>query len=452
MNTIRNRAFLETSSNRKAVLDLLEAGIASVLPERVLEESLSFDSKSRLLIVNGDRVPISGRLFVVGGGKAGSRMAASFEEIVGLESISAGIVNTREKLRASQSIDVREAGSPIPDLRGAAGVEAMLKLKHQYDIGAKDVVICLISGGGSALLPLPIEGISLEDLRQTTSQLLECGATIQEINVVRKHLSQIKGGRLGQFFAPAMVVSLIISDVVGNDLGSIASGLTAADPSTFGNSLSVVEKYDMSDTLPKSVIRVLESGMAGRIPETPERLDNCRNLILAENRTALDAMKLCAEELGLHPVIITSEQTGDPGQASAIRADDVLNSRYPDADVLLFGGETTPVLPQDHGKGGRNQQLAAEFMLRMKEYHRPWAMASMGTDGSDFISEAAGAIVDQNSYVSMVSKGLDVEAFVGRYDAYHLFFEIENALIQTGNTGTNVCDIGVILRGTGLRN
>jgi glycerate-2-kinase len=268
--------------------------------------------EASVLRVNGEPFDISrGRLFVIGGGKASAAMAEALEAILG-DRISEGIVVTKDgdESYATKRIAVVRSGHPVPDRRGVEAVDRMLELKPANSICSDDMVLCLISGGGSALMPCPADGVSLEDKQRVTSILLSTGANIAEINCVRKHLSCIKGGRLGQHFFPASVVSLIISDVIGNDLSVIASGPTFPDQSTFADAMAVLQKYELTQKDFGSVIGHLRAGLAGEIAETPKRLFNCRNFIVGDLDVALEAMVKRARELGLNPYVVSNAQTG----------------------------------------------------------------------------------------------------------------------------------------------
>ncbi len=246
---IKNRNEIETSELRRQALDIAEAAVERVLPSKIMRVSVAYYPVPKSIRITGDSYDLSrGRLFVVGGGKASGLMAETLEAIVGSENIEAGIVNCKSGGYQTKKIKVIEAGHPIPDERGRRGVTEMLGLKERYRIGENDLVLCLISGGGSALLPCPIPGISLGDEQKITSLLLECGAEISEINAIRKHISRVKGGRLGMYFSPARVVSLILSDVVGNNLDVIASGPTYPDSSTFEDAYRVLGKYHRQGT------------------------------------------------------------------------------------------------------------------------------------------------------------------------------------------------------------
>jgi glycerate 2-kinase len=447
---IKNRAELATTPMRRQALDIIEAGIARVLPENIMRSSVQYESQGRTLIVNGHRFVLSkGSLFVIGGGKAAGTMAGTLEDILGPGTITSGIVTIKRGTvnYTTNKIQVVQAGHPIPDEEGVEAVHRMLALKSINNINADDVVICLISGGGSALMPCPAEGVSLADKQAVTGLLLACGADISETNTVRKHLSQTKGGRLGRYFAPATVISLILSDVIGNDLSVIASGLTYPDQSTFADALKVLEKYSLLSRCPANVAVLLKRGVEGLIEETPKALDNCRNFIIGDINLALEAMKDKAIGLGLNPNIVTAEQKGETTSAAVLRSIEIMANKYTGYDTIILGGETTPSLPSDAGKGGRNQHYAAESMRQMREYRGNWVLASVGTDGSDFLPDVAGAIVDNTTWQRLKEQKIDVESYLHQFDSYHLLEKAGDALVRTGNTGTNVGDVVVYILG-----
>jgi len=443
---IKNKNELSITALRKHALDIVEAGISRVLPAAVMRYSLKIDHAKKILSIQDKDYDISkGKIFVIGGGKASGLMAQTLEEIIGPRYITDGVVNCNNKNYRTNKIKIIEASHPTPDQRGVLGVEQMLALKDRYSIDKNDLVICLISGGGSALMPCPVDEITLEDKQQMTKLLIERGPTIQEINAVRKHLSKIKGGQLGKFFSPAQVISLIISDVIGNDPDAIASGPTVPDSSTFLDAYNVLKKYNLLSETPPVIVDFLAKGCAGKIAETPKKLDNCRNCIIGDNKLALQAMAAKAEQLDLKPYIVTAEQKGDPTGLATLRAKEILNGKYKNYDVILIGGETTPKLPANHGKGGRNQHYAAVSMTALKDYPGDWVVTSIGTDGSDYLPGIAGAIVDKNSLETSSTTGIEIQSYLDRYDSSTLLEKIGNSLIKTGNTGTNVGDAAVYI-------
>lgn len=443
---IKNRDALSTTKLRKQALGIIEAGIDRVLPPNIMKSAVRYDAAGRALTINGDTYRLAtGRVFVIGGGKASGLMAETLENIIHPENITAGVVNCKSGHYKTDKTRIIPAGHPIPDQRGISGVKEMLSLKERYSINKNDLVICLISGGGSALMPYPVDEVSLEDKQGITELLLSSGAEIAEINAVRKHLSRIKGGQLGRFYSPATVLSLILSDVIGNDLAVIASGPTFPDPSTFSDAYKVLERHHLLDRCPKSVADFLRKGCRGAIAETPKTLNNCYHYIIGDNRLALEAMSRRANEMGLTPYIVTAEQKGDTTAVARSRAKEILKTGYAGYDVILIGGETTPKLPASAGKGGRNQHYAAVSMLVMKEYPGEWVVASVGTDGSDFLPDVAGAVVDNHSLDNAKARGIEVKSYLDRYDSNTLLGKIGGSLVITGDTGTNVGDVTIYL-------
>jgi len=292
MAIIKNFDSLSTTLSRRNILEIIEAGIISVLPENLIRHTVQYDTVKKVLTVNNDTFDVSsGRIFVIGGGKASGRMAQVLEGIIGSGNITDGIVNCKGEPTATQKVRIRSAGHPIPDERGVDGVREMLALKDRHSIREKDIIIALISGGGSALLPCPVKEIRLEDKQAITDIMINSGAEIVEINTVRKHLSQVKGGQLGRHFHPAKIISLIISDVTGNDLSVIASGPTVPDKSTFTDACRILDHYHLMDNTPESVKGFLEKVIRGDVAETCKELMNCYNYIIGDNLIALNAMR-----------------------------------------------------------------------------------------------------------------------------------------------------------------
>lgn len=394
------------------------------------------------------------RILVVGAGKAGAAMSVGVEQaLADRRDRLTGIVNVPAEafppLRAIQLHAARPAGTNQPTAEGIAGAERMLDLLSHA--GPEDVALCLISGGGSALLPAPVAGVSLEDKRLVTRLLHACGATINEMNAVRKHLSRVKGGRLAQAFTGQALYSLIISDVVGDPLDVIASGPTAADPTTFADAVDVLRKFDLLDRVPASVRDYLERGVAGREPETLKiRPYHVHNDIIGNNTKALTAAATCAERLGYRVLNLGSCLEGETRHVAVALAGivrSIRTDRRPCAPpvCILSGGETTVTLVENHGLGGRNQ----EFVLAAANYLgedglRNVVVLSGGTDGEDGPTDAAGAVADEETWPKARSHGLTPEAFLARNDAFH-FFEPIGDLIRTGLTQTNVMDVHVIL-------
>jgi hydroxypyruvate reductase len=380
-------------------------------------------------------------------------MAAAVESALG-DRIAAGSINVRhgyEPEAPPPHIEIRSAGHPIPDADGVEGARRILTLLD--DLTPRDLVLVLISGGASALLVQPAAGISLGDLQDTTDALLRSGATIEEINAVRKHLSQVKGGRLAQRIARrgAQAAVLVLSDVVGSPLDAIGSGPCAPDPTTYDDAWQVLARYNLLEQIPPPVRRRLERGRRGELEETPKPGDplfeRIHHVIVADNRTAGQAAAAQAEELGLNALLLTSYLEGEArevGRALAALSKEL--ARYgeplPRPACLVLGGETT-VTVQGDGRGGRNQELALGAALGLAGWDDVMVV-TLATDGTDGPTDAAGAIVTGHTVAYAQSLALDVHDALQRNDAYPLLDELD-ALIRTGPTGTNVCDLAFAL-------
>ncbi len=425
-------------------LAIWQAGVDAVRPEILLPGFLTNDADFR------DHISRASRILVVGGGKAGAAMAAAFEaalpdhlfKITGLLNVPADAVRPLQRITLHAG---RPAGSNHPTADGVAGSDQMLDLMRTA--GPDDVAVCLISGGGSALLPAP-DGVTLEDKQAVTKLLHACGATINEMNAVRKHLSRLKGGRLAQAFAGRRLFSLIISDVVGDPLDVIASGPTAVDPTTFGDALNVLEKYRLTGQVP-NVVKHLQAGAAGEIPETMKTPPaNVRNVLLGNSAVARNAAQAEAERRG-YAVTDFGDIEGDTRAAADLFASRVLNlsrQNYPPL-CLISGGETTVTLGRNPGKGGRNQDFVLAMLHALgKEGMRDVVILSGGTDGEDGPTDAAGAVADAESLAELRRQSVDLAAELDGHDAYHIL-DWAGALIKTGLTHTNVMDLRVILVG-----
>lgn len=444
---IQNGKELGSSSLRRLALDLIESGIRSVKPDNVIPSVLGFDLSTRTLDILGNRFHIPGRLFVVGGGKASGAMAVALEKVIPPNLFCAGLVAVKGGCYQTSRVEVVNTGHPIPDDRSLCAAERILGFKEQFNIGGQDLVICLISGGGSALLACPAAGMSLSHKQQAVDILIKSGADIAEINTVRKHLSRIKGGNMGQHFSPARVISLIISDVSDDDPSIIASGLTAADSSTFADALQVLTKYKLVSAMPASVIEHLNRGEEGGIPDTPKTLANCRNFVIADNRLAMAAIEARAKALGRRIWVSQSYINGDTTAAARRIAADIAEGKYQAFDTVLFGGETALAVPLTSGVGGRNQHYVLVASQELRDLQREWLVTSVGTDGSDYLPEVAGALADRATLEKATRLGLNLTEFTINFDSNHAFQRIGNSLVVTGDTGTNVGDLVLYLFG-----
>lgn len=399
------------------------------------------------------------RIHLAGFGKAGFPMARAVEDFLG-NRLNAGLIVVKDGHGGSLGrTKIFEASHPEPDSRGMDGAAAMVKMLSR-ETTADDLVIVVISGGGSALLPLPASGISLEDKQKTTSVLLSCGAEIQEINTIRKHISAVKGGQLLRYVNGASVLALILSDVVGDDLTSIASGPAVADPTTYRDCLEIVESYRIGSLLPPSVVdhlvRGAEQGKDAPLETLkPEEFPagRVKNLIVAGNRQALESAAAESQRLGFTPMILSSSLTGDTGDLArfhAALADEIFRSGHPLAPpcCLISGGEST-VKIKGSGKGGRNMEFVLECASSMEKWgERPVLFASIGTDGTDGPTDAAGAFVTPATLDRAREQGLSIRDHLKRNDSYN-FFKPLGGLIVTGPTRTNVMDLHIVLVGQG---
>ena len=443
---------LRKMSHKDEALQIFEAALAAVDPYQSVRRVLSFDDDSLTLQQDGAalRFDLGGidRLHVVGCGKAGAPMARAVEELVG-DRISSGLVVVKYGHSLSEEtppahIRIAEAGHPEPDAAGMRHANEVVEILK--GASKRDLVVTLISGGGSALWPLPTPPITLEEKIELTRQLLASGADIHEINVLRKHVSQIKGGWAARSAHPAEVMVLLISDVIGDRLDSIASGPFAPDTTTFGEALEIVERYGLGTDIPVSIQYHLWNGMAGKVPETPkpgdaafERVTHC---ICASNAQALEAARVEAESMGYQVEVIERPIDGDVSVASKAfceRLGQIAEQSSERPVCLIGGGEPTVILGRSPGRGGRNQQfaLACAFEIQGKE---ELTVLSCGTDGTDGPTDAAGAVVDGSTIERCRSLGLDSRKALETRDAYPLFEQSGN-LVETGPTNSNVMDI-----------
>ena len=392
-------------------------------------------------------------IMVLGIGKASSKMGMAMEEILG-ERISRGAVVTKYgHAEPLKSIQVMQAVHPIPDKNSVAGARALFDLASGAD--EKTLIINLVSGGGSALFSLPPEGISLKDKQAATKVLLESGADIGEINCIRKHLSQVKGGLFARAAFPARMINIILSDVVGDRLDTIASGIAVPDDTTYDQALDIVNRYHIRDRLPASVVDYLESGKKGEVPDTPKQgdpvFDRVLNILLGNNLAACIAARDHGVSLGYRAVLLTSTLTGEAREAAKFFAAIARDIRKGTADfarpaLILAGGETTVTI-RGTGKGGRNQEMVLSFLNEFSGNQTGLEgiyFLSAGTDGTDGPTDAAGALIGPDLLHEAARLGLNPGAYLGNNDSYH-FFEQAGGLFITGPTNTNVCDIQLMI-------
>lgn len=456
MVTIKNKEQLiengGTKSNRKArtfTLRSLESGLDTVDPKRLMQSKLSL--KNSVLKANGYSFDLREKknIYVVGGGKASGLMAEVLEEKLG-KYITEGIVNIPHgNPPVTDIIQLNEASHPIPDKKGVEGTRRMLRIAQKAE--KDDLLVCLISGGGSSLMPQPRGGITLDDKKKITDALLKCGATINEINTVRKHISDFKGGWLAKKAHPAAVLNLILSDVVGDPLEFIASGPTVPDSTTFTDAVQVLKKYGLWHRTPEAVTKVLSEGEKGLIAETPKASDKTfqrvYTVVVGNNRLAsLSTCELLGSS-GLNTLLLTSTLEGEARYVGMVLASIAREVSVSDNPVskpagIVAGGETT-VTVTGKGLGGRNQEIALAAAQKIRDMDGV-VVASLSTDGVDGPTDAAGAIVDGKTMSRAENMNMKADRFLAKNDTYHFFSPLDD-LIFTGPTGTNVNDISVIV-------
>ncbi len=435
---------LISGMSRANALSIFTAGVAAVTPGRFMPRFLQFnDDQLRI----GDQtlfVDAGQRIVVIAAGKAAAAMALETEKILG-ERITKGLVVTKYDhglpLRYFTTI---EAAHPVPDENSVTAGKEVVSLLQDTD--PNDVVLLLISGGASSLLADHPPGVSLEDLQQVFTLLLHCGAAIDEMNTVRKHLSRIKGGQLVRY-TEAPVFSLVLSDVPGDDLSVIASGLTVADDSSFEDTSAVLEKYGLTEKLPEKAREWIERGLRFEIPDTPVTgdpvFDKVKNVLVATNDIALEAAAAKAREIGYRAKILSPPLAGDAETQAGRFVSELKDS--PAGTCLLWGGEPTVVV-KGSGKGGRNQQfaLAALAVMQDKGFENTTVLSG-GTDGTDGPTDAAGAISDVDVAYQSLQNNLNIQTYLDNNDAY-TFFGQTGGLVITGPTQTNVMDIVIGLK------
>jgi hydroxypyruvate reductase len=436
---------------RKQALQIFRAALAAADPAEAVARHLSVDGDK---LVVGDRRYRLGsfeNIYVLGAGKASAAMASAVERILSRR-VTGGLINVKDgHLARLRRIELNECGHPVPDQRGVDGARRIAAIARGAT--GHDLVLCVISGGASALMPAPAPPITLEEKQAVTKLLLACGANIHEMNAVRKHISELKGGQLARLAAPATVVSLLLSDVIGDDLDVIGSGPTAPDPSTFAGAREILSRYGVWDPAPKSVRERLEGGIAGEIAETPKAgasvFKRTQNLVIGSNNLAVTAAADHARSLGLRTVVLSTfveGETRDVARMHAAIAKEILASGRPvkPPACIISGGETT-VRIRGTGLGGRNQEFALAAAIDLAGLDRV-VVLSGGTDGTDGPTDAAGAMADGRTIARARRLGLDPARYLDNNDSYR-FFDPLDGLLRTGPTNTNVMDVHVVLVG-----
>ena len=427
---------------RQMAVDIFLYAVESVKPKNLIPEALKITNHK--LIISGDNYQIPEKIHIFGSGKASIEMAKVLENILGDKIVNGLVVcNYYEPLR---KIKVIQGGHPVPNENSLKGAEELIN--SLKDLNENDFFIYLLSGGSSALIEKPIPPITLEDLKKLTNILLSYSVPIEEINIIRKHISMIKGGRLASY-TKARGIVLVISDVIGDDLFTIGSAPMYYDTSTFKDAYNVLKKYSLIDKIPESVRQVIIKGLKGEIPDTPKSENpNIKHYIIGSNLIALQKAKQKAEEK-IPAYILTSQLKGEAREvAKAVTAigKEIKKSGNPFRPpvCILIGGETT-VTVRGNGKGGRNQEFCLSALQEIKNIDNI-VLLSGGTDGIDGNSDAAGAVIDKSSYEKAKKLGLNIDEYLENNDSYN-FFKQTGDLIITGPTGTNVMDISILIAG-----
>ncbi len=428
--------------------EIFLAGVESVLPSRFISREMSLNDNCLKIGQLSFSLEAIENIYVIGAGKASAKMGAEVEKILGNLITEGHIVVKYGYSCKLKYIDVSEAGHPIPDTNGFNATREILKIAEEANWN--DLVICLLSGGGSALLFDVPDECTPQDLIKLNDLLVNSGASISEINAVRKHLSAVKGGNLARAVYPATLVNLILSDVPGDSLDVIASGPTVPDPTTFSQALTVLTTFGLTESVPGGILRYLQEGADGDRPETPKPgdpvFDKTFNILIGSNRIALESARQKALEFNINAVIIDDQLQGDIITVSEYIVETALRFKSDINEVkpvcLLFGGETT-VKMTGKGAGGRNQHLALLSAILLQN-NPGITILSAGTDGNDGSTDAAGAVVDSDTIIAARSRNIDPEKHISEFDSFH-FFKKAGGHIITGPTMTNVMDIIVVI-------
>lgn len=432
----------------KIVNDILDSTLSSVDPEKSIERVIEVKDQ-RYLKIGGKSFDLKSidNIYVIGAGKGAASMVSGLRNHLG-QRIRDGVVivkHLEKSISHYKNIRYFQGNHPVPGPDSLESTKELVKITSKFT--EKDLVLCVITGGGSALMTLPRENIELDDLREITELLLRCGATIQEINTIRKHLDQVKGGGIAQLVSPAQLVTLILSDVIGNPIDIIASGPTVPDPSTFQDALSILERYKIVKKCPTSILSLLRKGARGEVLETGKEDDKyfqeVHNVIIGDNLHACQAAKEKCIQLGLNSIILTTSLRGEAREVgvflSAVLREMALTSNpIPRPACIIAGGETTVTL-QGQGRGGRNQELALSAVKELAGLNNI-ALVTLATDGEDGPTDSAGAIVWGDSLERGNVLGLDPQEHLSNNDSYN-YFQRLNDSIKIGPTGTNVNDI-----------
>jgi glycerate 2-kinase len=417
---------------------ILAAAMDAVEPGKAVGRYLSIDKY--ILSIAGNPLEVKGKVCVLGIGKAASAMTLKVEGLLGSRLHSGLVVTKHRPGRPIPGVEIIEGGHPIPDDRSLAAGKRVEEFVSS--LGADDLLLCLISGGGSALATSPVEGVSLEDMQSLTVSLIECGARIDEINILRRQLDRLKGGGLARMAAPARVESLILSDVVGNSLEAIASGPTALDPTTAEDALAILDRYGLKKRTPSAILKVLKSQKKTQIKDE-NLFSRIHNYIVGSNLFAAQAGLKQAADDGFHPYLLRTDLQGEAREAARdlsiqLRWAWKMGDPVPHPACIVAGGETTVTI-KGIGLGGRNTELALASVSELADF--PDVMlVTLATDGEDGETDAAGAVVTGETWRQGMTLDLNATEFLNRNDSYSYFNQLDD-LLKPGPTGTNVNDL-----------
>lgn len=435
-NIVNNTNELSTSREKRVILDILEKTLQELDPQVMLSKAISREKET--ITIRNETIDISKRkVYVVGAGKSAGKMALALESILG-DSIAGGFINTTESVQLKY-LKVTKASHPFPTKTTITATKKILAL--QKKIKKEDILLFLLSGGASAMFALPVEEISSEDFIQTYETLLNAGLSIDEMNKVRKHISQVKGGKLTQLI-PNQMYTFIISDVLSDDISSVGSGPTDFDKSTFKDVKKIIKKMK----LPESVTTYIDEGAKGKHPETLKLMpENSKIFLLGQPTTMTEEAKIISEKKHLHTYVnpaLTGE-TEDAAKEFAL----VLKNQRKRPKVVLANAETTIAVPEQAGKGGRNQHFILTLMKELQDLKAPWAILSFDSDGRDFTKGIGGAIIDHNTVLKATEiKKENIETHLKEHNSY-AFLKSMSALIKSDNTGINLCNLVIAVLG-----
>lgn len=434
------------------IAEILRSSLEAVDPYSAVRAALRREGETLWLGETACPLDEGGRVFLISVGKAAPDMARAAVDLLGPR-VHAGAVVQKHPVQGGEgglpaSLMVFRGGHPVPNAGSLAAARNIRQILAETR--ERDLVLCLISGGGSALMTDPHEGLSLDEIQTLTGQLLACGARIDEINTIRKHLDQVKGGGLARAAHPARLLTLVLSDVVGNPLDMVASGPTVPDPTTFADALAILEKYDLKEEVPDAVLAHLAAGAKGQLPDTPGAdapiFERAQTRVVGSNLRAARAGLARAQEAGFNAQLLTTYLQGDAREAgrflgAILRQVDESGQPLARPACLIAGGETTVVV-KGEGLGGRNLEVALAAAREIAGLEKV-VFISLATDGEDGPTDAAGAVVTGETMAAAAAHNLDAADFLARNDSYH-FFEPLGALVRIGPTGTNVNDLSFL--------